>query len=252
MAKKKRKPTQLQQQYEQQVKRIKRAIKEQEKRGYYDIQYTLPERPERITRKAVESLKAVTPAKIRETASYMVVETGEEVTGTEGFKVERQRSAQKAARTRHLKRMGYYDSSDRKIGTGEPPQLGEVVYYNFTTDLLNKLSEDFPDRVQRKNGKYSTIERNTMQLKEQARTTLISIVKRRVQEIGENGVGLIIKENETIVWDAIEAIWKAYLEPQVTQAFEQLARILNGQPFTLQESMELHESLQNNIGFEVY
>lgn len=101
MAKRKSKQTPNQRAYAKQVKRIKQFIRRAEKRGYQFSENVLPKRPKRITQASIRKLALLTPEKLYQKAVYGGEATaGEIVKGTEGIKLERKVSAQKAAQTR--------------------------------------------------------------------------------------------------------------------------------------------------------
>ena len=96
---KKKKPTQLQLDYSKQVKRLKQAIRRAEKRGYIILDNIIPERPKRITRKSVESLKKITTKDIYSKSVKLDFETGKSILGETARKLERSEAAKKAAKT---------------------------------------------------------------------------------------------------------------------------------------------------------
>ena len=78
MARKKKRKTQNQIDYEKQVRRIKQAVYRAKKKGYYfeDLSF-IPQKPKRITRKAIERLSSITPSQVRASASFVDIDTGE-------------------------------------------------------------------------------------------------------------------------------------------------------------------------------
>jgi len=104
MAKRKKKPTALQQEYAKQRKRIRQFITRAEKRGYEFPESALPQKPKRITKASVERLRKITPESLYKKAIGVDVETGEILKGEQARKLERKVSAKKSAQTRKQKK----------------------------------------------------------------------------------------------------------------------------------------------------
>ena len=96
---KKKKPTQLQLDYRKQVKRLKQAIRRAENRGYIIPDNIIPEKPKRITRKSVESLKNITTKDIHAKSEKLDFQTGELIPGEIARKAERSEAPKKASKT---------------------------------------------------------------------------------------------------------------------------------------------------------
>lgn len=86
--------------YKHQQNRIKRLIKRLGERGYFFEKEVLPEEPKRITQASVRKLKKITAENLYKVTKYIDPETGEILSGVEGRKFERHRTAVKAAQTR--------------------------------------------------------------------------------------------------------------------------------------------------------
>lgn len=99
---KQKKPTSpLIQEYRKQRRRVQQFLRRAEKRGYQFNENILPSIPKKITQKAVERLKKLTPEKLYKKSRYGGEATyGEVVKGTKGKELERKAAAQKAAETR--------------------------------------------------------------------------------------------------------------------------------------------------------
>lgn len=69
--------------------RLKRLIKQAEKRGYKFPADIIPEMPKKITGKALEEIRAIKTPKLYQVAEYKVPETGEIISGIEGRKLEK-------------------------------------------------------------------------------------------------------------------------------------------------------------------
>lgn len=91
--------------YQKELNRINRFIKQAEKRGYTFSDYKQPKRPETVTRKSVQALKRVTPTTLYSKASYYDPITQTRMTGTEAQHLIRSR-AQKSKRVKAAKTAG--------------------------------------------------------------------------------------------------------------------------------------------------
>lgn len=89
----------LKDQYEKQLRRIKRFVRQATKRGYDFPDTAIPKRPKTITEASVRKAASLTPDVLYKRATY-TKNTGEVITGLEGRKHERQQAAIKAAETR--------------------------------------------------------------------------------------------------------------------------------------------------------
>lgn len=114
MAKKKVK-SDIQIQYEKQLKRVQQFIRRAEKRGYTFPKNIIPQKLQRPTKKSVEKISAMTPEYFYSKAKFTKPNTGEIVKGSEGRKYERRHSAEKAAETRFFKRTGIEKAVAKEI-----------------------------------------------------------------------------------------------------------------------------------------
>lgn len=85
--------------WKKEIRRIERFQKRASKRGYYFPETIIPETPKRITKKALQRLKNITPEEQYKQASYLT-KTGELISGTEGRKQERSEASKKGWRAR--------------------------------------------------------------------------------------------------------------------------------------------------------
>lgn len=127
MAKKKKKISPTQKEYNKQLARIKRFIKSAEKRGYRFDDRALPKTPKRVTKASVRALKNITPDVLYRHATAMSP-SGEIISGTEARKIERSESAKRAAKTRAEKHRG--KASPAPGDSGYRPRIADVVLRN--------------------------------------------------------------------------------------------------------------------------
>lgn len=101
MAKKRKRLTQAEIEYNKNRKRITQFIRRAESRGYRFDDNILPKKPKRVTAASVRRLKKLTPEALYKRSVYGGEATfGEIVPGVAGRKLEKKASANKAAQTR--------------------------------------------------------------------------------------------------------------------------------------------------------
>lgn len=93
----------VEQQYRKERKRIQRQMNRMLARGYI-LPEVLPPIPKKITAGSVRRLKKITTKKLYDMADFQDLTTGEVVSGQEGRKLERKRTAKKSAETRRRRR----------------------------------------------------------------------------------------------------------------------------------------------------
>lgn len=99
MAKKKKAQSPVEKAYNRERNRIKRFIREAEKRGYRFSDFSIPDKPKKITEASVRRLQKYNPKYLYEKATFLEPDTGEIVSGQRGRQIERKRAALKAQMT---------------------------------------------------------------------------------------------------------------------------------------------------------
>lgn len=92
---KKAKLTPNQQAYNKEIRRINQFIRRNENRGFMWLESPIPERPKRITKKAIQRLKDITPTTLYGLAEYYDEGTNTVVSGAEGRKIARRRTTER-------------------------------------------------------------------------------------------------------------------------------------------------------------
>lgn len=133
----KKKKTLNQLEYEKALKNLKRRIKAAEKRGFrFDKSEILPiEKPKRITKKRIESLKKLNIYSKKGT-TYLNDETGKVVSGKAGQSIERKARAKKAAQTRKAQKEQKQQEIQFPTDTKE-----YIPSYFAITSVENRLDE---------------------------------------------------------------------------------------------------------------
>lgn len=96
------------QQYNKERNRISRQLSRMLARGYIIPADALPPRPKKITKASVRRLQKITTKKLYDQSDFQDLVTGEVVSGREGRKIERKRSAEKAQATRKRRKHDEY------------------------------------------------------------------------------------------------------------------------------------------------
>ena len=109
----------LKAEYEKQLRRIKRFVREATKRGFEFPENAVPKHPKLITEASVRRVARITPDTLYKKATY-TKNTGEKLSGLEGRKHERSQAAIKAAETRAAKAGKAYQPKVNK-GAGTRP-----------------------------------------------------------------------------------------------------------------------------------
>lgn len=131
----KKKKTLNQLEYEKALKNLKRRIKAAEKRGFrFEKSELFPsEKPKRITKKRIESIKKLNIYAQKGT-TYLNDETGKVVRGKVGQAIERKARAKKAAQTRKARKEQKQQEIPLPIGTKE-----YTPTYSAITSVENRL-----------------------------------------------------------------------------------------------------------------
>lgn len=139
MAKKKLTP--LQREYNKQVSRINRAVKQLETQGFAfsDEPYTPPKR---ATKKNIEKLKSITVRTLKQKAQYIDIDTGEVIsTAREEARRRRSEASKKAWERRRQADAEYIKTiTETQVEPERYPYFEEIVISNFKLE-----AEQFPE-----------------------------------------------------------------------------------------------------------
>lgn len=204
---KRKKPTQLQIEYNKQVKRLKQAVRRAEKRGYIIPDTIIPEKPKRVTRKAVEKLKQITTTEIYSKSEKLDFETGELIPGDVARKIERSISAKKAAKT-------------RKNKTNKPVENTNTYYPTFS--IIDVIRERIIELTRQAKPDIPI---------EQRKNALLSIFDDTVTMYSDNisAYELYLKNNEPEIAELLNVITYDSDAEKVSYSFVRLGRLLNTQ-----------------------
>lgn len=142
-----KKVTPLQLEYKKQVKRLKALEKRMLSRGFILSESLVPQKPKRITKASVRRLAEITPPKAYKKAEY-IDQNGKLVSGTQGRKLERERTGFKISlkwALRQAEKRVYYKPPEGKRPTDErfsQVPLPENSYdYNIIAALKSELKK---------------------------------------------------------------------------------------------------------------
>lgn len=104
LARKRKQPSQLEQQYQKELRRIKQFIRRAEKRGYEFTEDIIPKKPKRITQASIRNLQKRDANYLYKKATAISEETGQVITGQQKRKEENKKRSQRAAETRRRRK----------------------------------------------------------------------------------------------------------------------------------------------------
>lgn len=239
--------TENQAEYQKQLNRIRRFIRNAEKRGYsFDID--LPtKRPQTVRKRDIERLKRITPETLYKTATY-TTETGETLTGTEGRKRENKARSYRAARTKALNksianipkitaptapaaRQEYYDSIDyAEPGEEAPPADGFRILQN----IQDKINSFEPSH---------TVTNWAAEQQEQNNSLLANALNNAIQQDGPEAVARRLQDAAVDIENLCDEAQYTYNDASATgnEPLLKLIRIINGNTPTLQDWQRLND-----------
>lgn len=231
MVKKKKTLNQLE--YEKALKNLKRRIKAAEKRGFrFDKSELFPsEKPKRITKKRIESIKKLNIYSQKGT-TYLNDETGKVVTGKVGQAIERKARAKKAAQTRKARK----EQKQQEIQF--PTDFKEYMpKYSAITSVENRLDEIIAENdwgylhYRSKQGENSAIK-----LKEIFERTKQSYANVNALSDFEK----YLEQNASVINEALNTVMYASSqedEEDYNASYSKLAMIFNGGEIPSQQDM---------------
>lgn len=231
MVKKKKTLNQLE--YEKALKNLKRRIKAAEKRGFrFDKSELFPsEKPKRITKKRIESIKKINIYSQKGT-TYLNDETGKVVTGKVGQAIERKARAKKAAQTRKARK----EQKQQEIQFSN--DIKEYLpTYSAITSVENRLDEIIAENDWRYLHYRSTQgENSAIKLKEIFERTKQSYANVNALSDFEK----YLEQNANVINEALNTVMYASSqedEEDYNASYSKLAMIFNGGEIPSQQDM---------------
>lgn len=231
MSKKKKTLNQLE--YEKALKNLKRRIKAAEKRGFrFDKSEILPsEKPKRITKKRIESIKKLNIYAQKGT-TYLDDESGKVVSGKAGQTRERKARAKKAAQTRKSRKEQKQQKTPLPIDTKE-----YTPSYSAIASIENKLDEIIDvNNWQYLHYRSTSGENSAIKLKE---------IFHRTKQAYANANALAdfekyLEKNADAINNALDVVMYASKQDELrnyTSSYSKLAMIFNGGEIPSQQDM---------------
>lgn len=193
-----------------------RKARSMAKRGYV-IDAVLPKEPKKITEASVRRIKKISSDLYKK--SYYVTEEGEVISGEEGRKYERSRSAKKAAETRKRKKQESSFKYDWQIA------------FDWLEGIIKQVEERGMERVA---------------------SAIRDIVDAAVIRSSEREVGMIIVSQQGEVLQSIQEIAEAFYSAQsgkYSYAVSKLSQLLGGGAITAAQFSE-YESADEDGEYE--
>lgn len=229
----KKKKTLNQLEYEKALKNLKRRIKAAEKRGFrFDKSEILPsEKPKRITKKRIESIKKLNIYAQKGT-TYLDDESGKVVSGKAGQTLERKARAKKAAQTRKARKEQKQQKTPLPIDTKK-----YIPSYSAIESIENKLDEIINvENWQYLHKRITGGENSAIKLKE---------IFQRTKQAYANANALndfekYLEKNAESINNALDVVMYASKQDELrnyTSSYSKLAMIFNGGEIPSQQDM---------------
>lgn len=204
-----------QQAWKKELKRLQQFIRRAKKRGYIFPDDVIPETPKRITKKQLLKIKGINPQTLYSQAEFYNPTTGETISGVEGRKFERKRSARKAQATKIFL-----------------PRQRDLVLQNII-DLINQFT---PSSLW---SDYWT------QKKETDKNKLQSLLDNAIAQEGADVAAERLQNYAGDIERIINSILYGSDEEQLQFDMVEFATIIKGRSLTQQESSELTDLMES-------
>lgn len=244
--------------YMKELRRIQQTVRRAEKRGYRFNENVVPQTPKRVTKKALQTIKEITPVKIYSKAQYLDEHTGKVVSGQEGRKLEAQARGRKASATRQRnlkipKPKLNNQGADKTTTKGDQyyPNGGSIIYSNVLEQFIQRLSEPPQDFYVTRSGKKGSKDLSIVEASERAKHTLLSITQGAIEREGKEAVGWRLEENADTVNTLVTYILYGSNSSSIASACSELASIINGGALSLEQLKDIAEQEEYNEDTEM-
>lgn len=214
------------------ISSTKRFIRGAEQRGY-KFDWVEPEMPKHVSPRKLEDLKWETSRpRMYSKAEYVEKSTGEVLSGYQGQKRERQKSAEKGKRTR---RKHKYEESIKDI-----PTISSIAYNNLRQSLEQMSSYS---NIKARGHRATSVIAD----KQQYASDLLSLLDKVIAEEGEREVFTRLEEDSLRIQSAIADMWMSSTQEEVRKSAVELATIINGGSLTANQNIgytEMEEQIQ--------
>ena len=210
--------------WQNEIKRINRIIESAIKRGYKFKSDVVPERPKRITSKAIDDLKLLKTKTILAKAVYEDPVTKETFSGSDGYKIEQHRKKTNFKLTnQHTKtatpNVRKPPTSKRKAerkNENHVPSLSVNIVASVRNFIVQHLSENLRDE------RYAML------------NTALNMLDMAVSRDGEKVVATRLSNEEGHIFDMIEkvAYYDLSSQEEAEELLQELITIINGGSLT--------------------
>lgn len=202
----------LYQEYMKERHRVQNFIRRTSKRGYQFKENALPKMPAKVSTRALERLKKLTPEKLYEKATYTTVD-GKTISGTEARYQEKRLTAKKAGETRKFKNR-----------------------FNIGNIILRRIREMIEQA------------RTT---KPKSAESLEDLLDEEINEYGEKAVCQnIANAPEDMIADAQIALTYNPGHPTHENAIKEMRQIITGEVMTMEEAMRQQDIIDDDELYE--
>ena len=240
----KKKASNLTQQYNKELRRIKQHIARAEKRGYIVPEKKKKKRPKRITTKSVGVLKKLTPDTLYRKYQYVNKATGELVRGEVGRELERSEAGKKGARRRKQKQEAAQMLS--------PDIADKIRADNFVAWLLERLGKPIEPIFYNSFGRVRRRLVDTVRLAEDGRKIILSLVNRMISELGKEEFGKRLQKQATDINLYLDMLTFASQSAQINSAISGLTQIISGAPMSLADQIAVAAYEEEDEDFGVF
>lgn len=210
------------QQYIKEVKRIKRFVRDAEKRGYLFTENVIPQIPKRVTKKSLEKIINIRPKTLYEKSIYYDPILSKHVTGTEERRLIRSRASKKV----HARRVK---------NTVNIPMMEDAVLSNLE-DLISNWAPS------------TTWDTSYIKLKDRDKSILENILSGAISELGRKQVARNIEKNASLVKDLTFHILYGSSDfkwEDINGDIAAIAAIIRGRSLTISEAKTLQDKIDS-------
>ena len=229
--------------YEKELRRIKRAIRELTQEGY-EVNYKIPKRPKKITKASVSRLKKVSRSTIRKHSKYKNPKTGKKTSGEKQYKKKRSEAAKKSAKTKKNNQESLYDSFEKKYLPAENNvvvnsfirQTGRYFFSQKELERILDIIFDAPNdpRWLYARSKYAEVRNKAIRESERCSNLLANYIK-AVLTANED---VFLNVSETTFSIALEKTLFGYSESEVKLGFNDVMRYLGSDVKSAEEYID--------------
>lgn len=205
--------------WQKELNRLKRFMRNAEKRGFSFDKVEIPSTPKRITKKRLQQLRDLKPKQLYEEATYHDPLSGQITTGNEGRRIERSRAARK----------GY----ERRQSITQQPQQ-QINYPSFTDTVLANVEEMIAQWEPSYNWSNYWINK-----KSEDRSRLMQILNDEINAVGREEVAKRLQSSAADIERIINSVMYGSQEEQTNFALVEFATIIRGRNLSFDESAEL-------------